>query len=297
MSHPVGPLPPAGLDASLLSWATEPVVVGSVLAAALYARGWATLSRRMPERFGTGRLVAMMAGFATVVLAVSPPLEAEALLLLQAHMTQHLLLMMVAPPLLWMGAPVAPMLLGLPRAIRRWVAVGLASPLGRRIARVLASPAMSGAAFSVAFWTWHVPALYDLALRSDSWHHVEHACFFATAMLFWRPVILPWPGHSPWPRWAMIPYLVLADFQNSVLAAILTFSDRVIYSAYEAVSRSHTMSALEDQAIAGVIMWVPGSLAFLLPVLWIAASMATREPGRTVTFAAVPASKAGGGHR
>jgi len=232
----------------------------------------------MPERFGAGRLGAMMAGLATIILAVSPPLEAQALLHLRAHMTQHLLLMMVAPPLLWMGAPVAPMLLGLPRPIRRWVALALASPPGRQIARVLASPAVSGAAFSVAFWTWHVPALYDLALRSDFWHHVEHACFFATAMLFWRPVILPWPSHSPWPRWTMIPYLVLADVQNSVLAAILTFSDRVIYSSYEVVPRSHAISALEDQATAGVIMWVPGSLAFLLPVLWIVATMTAREP-------------------
>ena len=260
-------------------------MVVSVLAAGLYLRGWTTLSRRLPERFGTSRLVAFMAGIASLLLALSPPLDALAPVLLQAHMTQHLLLMMVAPPLLWMGAPVAPMLLGLPKPIRRWVAVALASRLGRCLARVLASPGVSGAAFFIAFWTWHVPALYDLALRSDLWHHVEHACFFATAMLFWRPVILPWPARSTWPRWAMIPYLVLADLQNSVLAAILTFSDHVIYPAYDAVPRTQGFSALDDQAIAGVIMWVPGSLAFLLPVLWIvvATAMATREPARMGT--------------
>ncbi len=224
-----------------------------------------------------------MAGLASIILALSPPIDALAPVLLRAHMTQHLLLMMVAPPLLWMGAPVAPMLLGLPRPIRRWVALVLASPAGRRLARVLANPAMSGAAFFVAFWAWHVPALYDLALHSDFWHHVEHACFFATAVLFWRPVILPWPAHSAWPRWAMIPYLVLADLQNSVLSAVLTFSDRVIYTAYEAVPPSQGISALEDQAIAGVIMWVPGSLAFLLPVLWIVATMAMRGPDRVST--------------
>jgi cytochrome c oxidase assembly factor CtaG len=283
VSHPVGPLPHAGLEASLLSWALEPVVVVSVLAAGLYLRGWITLSRRIPERFGASRLVAIMAGLATFVLALSPPLDALASVLLPAHMSQHLLLMMVAPPLLWMGAPVAPMLLGLPRSIRRWAALALASAPGRRLAHVLASPAVSGAAFFIVFWTWHVPALYDLALHSDFWHHVEHTCFFTTAMLFWRPVILPWPAHSSWPRWAMIPYLVLADLQNSVLAAVLTFSDRVIYSAYEAVPRAQGFSALEDQAIAGVIMWVPGSLTFLLPVLWIVATVATREPDRMRT--------------
>ena len=259
-------------------------MVASVLAAGLYLRGWTTVSRRMPERFGTSRLVAFMAGIASLILGLSPPVDALAPVLLQAHMIQHLLLMIVAPPLLWMGAPVAPMLLGLPKPIRRWVAIALASPLGRYLARVLASPVVSGAAFFIAFWTWHVPALYDLALRSDLWHHVEHACFFATAVLFWRPVILPWPARSAWPRWAMIPYLVLGDLQNSVLAAILTFSDHVIYPAYDAVPRSPGFSALEDQAIAGVIMWVPGSLAFLLPVLWIVATvMVTREPDRTAS--------------
>jgi len=283
MSHSVGPVPAAGPEVSLLPWALEPVVVVSVLAAGLYLRGWITLSRRMPERFDASRLAASMAGLACLILALGPPLDALAPVLLRAHMTQHLLLMMVAPPLLWMGAPVAPMLLGLPRPIRRKVSIALGSAPGRRLAHALASPALSGAAFFIAFWAWHVPALYVLALRSDVWHHLEHTCFFATAMLFWRPVILPWPAHSAWPRWAMIPYLVLADLQNSVLAAILTFSDRVIYSAYEAVPRAQGFSALEDQAIAGVIMWVPGSLAFLLPVFWIVATMSTREPDRMAT--------------
>jgi putative membrane protein len=105
-----------------------------------------------------------------------------------------------------------------------------------------------------------------------------------TALLFWRPVILPWPAGSSWPRWAMIPYLVLADLQNSVLAAILTFSDRVIYPAYEVVPRIWGFSALQDQQIAGVIMWVPGSLAFLVPILWlVAAGLASPASSLTPT--------------
>src|SRR5207247_9482407 len=110
----------------------------------------------------------------------------------------------------------------------------------------------------LSFWGWHVPALYDLALESHLWHHVEHACFLVSALLFWRPVILAWPSRMTWPRWTMIPYLGLAMFQSLPLAAILTFSDRVIYAGY---------SSLDDQALAGVIMWVPGSLPLLLPIL------------------------------
>ena len=142
-------------------------------------------------------------------------------------------------------------------------------------------PAASWIAFVVVFWGWHVPVLYDLALQSDLWHHVEHACFLGAALLFWRPVILPWPARSPWPRWAMIPYLVLAEAQNTALAAILTFSDRVIYPAYATASRLGDVSssqfggvsALEDQAIAGVLMWVPGSMAFMLPTIVLVVHM------------------------
>ena len=282
MSHPVSLISGAGPEISLLSWTVEPaVIVPVVTAATLYVRGWTPLAHRMPERFGAGRLIAVMAGLATVILALSSPLDALGHHLLLAHMIQHLLLMAVAPPLLWMGAPVAPILLGLPRPIRRRVAIVLASNPLRRVTHVLADPRVSWVAFVIAFWAWHVPALYDRSLRSDSWHHVQHACFFATGLLFWRPVILPWPAGSSWPRWAMIPYLVLAELQNSTLAAILTFSDRVIYRAYEAVPRVWDISALADQSIAGVIMWVPGSLVFLLPVLWlIVTAIAAPAPGR-----------------
>ncbi len=262
-----------------LVWNFEPVVVAPVIGtAAIYLRGWRVASRRMPARFAVRHLVATMAGLATIVLALDSPLDALNGLLLQAHMTQHLLLMMVAPPLLWMGAPVAPMLLGLPRPVRRRVAMALSAPQVRAVAHVLTDPVVGWTAFVVSFWAWHVPVLYDLALNSERWHEVEHACFFLTGVLFWRPVILPWPSRSPWPRWAMIPYLALVDLQNSALSAILTFSDRVIYPFYDTVSRPWGLSALDDQAIAGVIMWVPGSLFLLLPMVWLVATALADAP-------------------
>jgi len=249
----------------------EPLVlVPAVVAAALYLRGWTTLSRRMPERFGPRQAIVFLIGLGTVLLASSALLDSSGHRFLWAHMIQHLLLMVVAPPLLWMGAPVAPLLLGLPRTVRGAVARGLAWRPIRQLSAWVTHPAASWIAFVIAFWGWHVPALYELALESDFWHHVEHACFLGAALLFWRPVILPWPARSPWPRWAMIPYLVLADLQNSVLAAIFTFGDRVIYAAYATIPRAAGEgSALEDQALAGVIMWVPGSILFFVPVLWL----------------------------
>jgi len=274
MSHPIA-LPGAGPEVAILSWSFEPVVLLPVAAAAgLYLGGWATLSRRMPERFDAARAAAFLAGLAVVVLALCSPVDSLSHHLLRAHMIQHLLLMLVAPPLLWLGAPVAPLLLGLPRPARRLVAAGLATRPARWAARALADPRVAWLAFIVAFWFWHVPGPYDIALRSDGWHHVEHACFFLTALVFWRPVILAWPARSAWPRWAMIVYLLLAETQNTLLSAILTFSDRVIYPFYAAASgRPGGLSALEDQALAGVIMWIPGSLAFVVPVLWLLMSM------------------------
>jgi cytochrome c oxidase assembly factor CtaG len=256
-------------------------VLGTVLATGvIYVAGWRALSRRTPQRFGPRRLAAFLGGLGAIVLAVGSPLDALAGRLLQAHMTQHMLLMMVAPPLLWLGAPVAPMLLGVPRRIRRAVAAGLAAPSMRRITSLIAHPAVGWTSFAVAFWVWHTPRLYELALRSDAWHHVEHACLFTTAVMFWRPVILAWPARSPWPRWTMIPYLLLADLQNTVLAAILTLSDRVIYPAYAA--RLGTIAALEDQSVAGVIMWVPGSLVFLVAAVWVAMEILAPPGGATL---------------
>jgi cytochrome c oxidase assembly factor CtaG len=248
---------------------TWPTLAALLAAALVYTRGWWVLSSRMPARFGKGRLVAFLGGLAVIAVALASPLDTLAGGHLSAHMVQHQLLMMLAPPLVWLGAPIAPILRGLPRSIRRPMAAALTSRVLRPMAHLIAQPALGWVAFALAFWIWHAAPLYQLALRSHAWHHVEHACFVATAMLFWRPVILAWPDRASWPRWTMIPYLLLADLQNTILAAILTFSDRLIYPAYASVTVGR-LSALDDQAMAGVIMWVPGSLVFLVAAIWLA---------------------------
>ena len=248
---------------------TWPTLAALLAAAAVYTRGWWVLSQRMPMRFGSGRLAAFVVGLAVIAVALASPLDTLAGGRLSAHMVQHQLLMMLAPPLLWLGAPIAPILVALPRLIRRPVAAALTSRVLRPTAHVIAHPAFGWVSFALVFWIWHAAPLYQLALRSHAWHHVEHACFVATAMLFWRAVIHAWPDRAPWPRWTMIPYLLLADLQNTILAAILTFSDRLVYPAYAAVTVGR-LSALDDQAMAGVIMWVPGSLVFLVAAVWLA---------------------------
>jgi len=108
--------------------------------------------------------------------------------------------------------------------------------------------------------------MYELALRSPSWHRLEHFSFLSTALLFWWPIIQPYPWVARTPRWMILPYLFLADFQNTALSAFLVFCDRVVYPTYETAPRITGLTALEDQAAAGAMMWVAGSVFFLIPV-------------------------------
>jgi cytochrome c oxidase assembly factor CtaG len=249
---------------------TATTVVALALAAIVYARGWAQLRRRMPHRLRWGHLAAFLIGLDVLLVAVASPLDQRAGESLATHMTQHLLLMMVAPPLLWLGAPVAPLLRGLPGPLRGGAIRLLAWGPARGVGRAISHPAVGWTSFTLAAWAWHIPALYERALASAAWHHLQHLCFTATALLFWWPVIQPWPSRPRWPRWTLIPYLLLAEVQNTLLAAAFTFSGRPLYPTYAAMAGRTGTSPLEEQVVAGLIMWGPGSLALLLPAAWVA---------------------------
>jgi len=254
----------SGAAAAVLgSWTLPPaVVVPAVAVALLYLRG----VRRMSASFPRWRVAAFLGGVGMLVVAVASPLDAFAGLLLSAHMLQHVILMMVAPPLILLGAPGVPLLRGLPVGIAKdGLGPFLAWRRLRRLGDLVVHPAFAWLAFVGCTWAWHVPAAFQLALRSPRWHEAEHAAFLATALLLWFPVVQPWPSRPRWPRWTMVPYLLLADVQNTVLAALFTFSERVIYPIYAAVPSLGGVAPLDDQVVAGVIMWVPGSIAYLVP--------------------------------
>jgi cytochrome c oxidase assembly factor CtaG/polyferredoxin len=255
-------------SAALASWAFLPAPALGLLGTALiYFRGWRKLRRQVPARFPLSRLVFFLAGLAAIYLSLASPLDAFASFLLSAHMVQHLLLTMVAPPLLLLGTPQLPLLCGLPgRVASQAFGPFLQWPLLKSLVYRLMHPAVCLGLFILSNIIWHFPVFYELALRSPAWHKVEHFCFLGTALLFWWHVIQSRPY---WPRWAMIPYLLLADLQNTALAAFLCFYDRVVYQTYQASPR-FGMSALDDQAAAGAIMWVPGSIVFIVPAALIA---------------------------
>jgi cytochrome c oxidase assembly factor CtaG len=255
-------------DAVFRSWDFNPWLLIEILAIAfVYTRGWWRLQRRAPHRFGHSQLVAFCAGLTTILIALLSPLHAFAGWLLTVHMIQHLLLMMVAPPLILYGAPYMPILFGLPnKFLRDGIGPFLKSKRLRRIGSFMSHPIFCWSAFVFTNISWHSPSGYELALHSSAWHEVEHICFLTTALLFWLPVIQPWPSTERTPRWSIIIYLFLADFQNTALSAFLVFYERVLYPTYQNIPRISGMTALEDQAAAGSIMWVAGSIFFLVPV-------------------------------
>jgi cytochrome c oxidase assembly factor CtaG/polyferredoxin len=280
-------------DAIAASWSVPLwATLSLLLTAIVYWRGWRVATLTRPAELPSWRAGCFLAGLATIWLAIASPLDVLGNWLLLAHMVQHLVLMSVSPPLLLLGAPVVPLLRGLPRS---WMRDGLGPLFTSRalhaVGRFLTHPATGWIAMNVAYLGWHVPAAYELALRSPAWHEVEHACFLVTSLLFWWTVLQPWPSRARWSRWAVIPYLVSADLANTALSAFLAFSSRLLYPTYAAAPRIFGLSAIQDQAAAGAFMWVVGSTIYLVLAIGITLSLLSRSKPRPalVTIGGAPA--------
>ncbi len=255
-------------------WDIPWIVTSSLaLSAVIYIRGWMGIRQTRPLQFGIGRLAFFLGGVVALFVAVASPLDTFSESLLFMHMAQHYVLMSVAPPLIVLGAPVVPMLRGLQgwmiRLLRPFFRTGALPAAGRFLTR----PRVAWLAMSASYIGWHVPRAYEFALASENWHNVEHACFFFTNLMFWWPIVRPWPSSPLQSRWVLIPYLVLADMVNTGVSAFLCFSGRLLYPSYDAIPRPFGLSALNDQAAAGAFMWVCGSIVFLLPACVVITQM------------------------
>lgn len=246
-------------------------LVSLAVGLALYLRGWRDARRTRSAELPAWRAICFVGGLAALWAALASPIDALDDYLLAAHMIQHFILMSIAPPLIMLGAPVVPLLRGMPRFAIRWLRPLFQSRRIRTALQVISHPVFAWIAMNVAYLGWHVPAMFELTFRSEQIHDFEHLCFFATALGFWWVVLEPWPAHSRWPRWAIIPYLLTADIVNTVLSATLAFSGRVLYPSYAVTPRVCFLSPLKDQVAAGAEMWVLNSLVMLVPAVVIAA--------------------------
>jgi putative membrane protein len=269
------------LQTSWLSLCTDwdvPSTVTCALAAVglIYVRGWVALRRTRPETLPVWRLLSFLAGLFAIFVAVSSPLDTYSETLLFMHMAQHFVLMSVAPPLIVLGCPFVPMLRGLPRSIVRWISGPLfRSAVAHRAQDLSSSLPFAWLAMNLTFVGWHIPRAYEFALATESWHNFEHFCFFTTSVIFWWPILQPWPRRRRFNSWMIIPYLLTSDLINTGLSAFLCFSGRLLYPSYALVDRPFGLDALKDQIAAGAFMWVFGSLVFLIPAIYLTARFLT----------------------
>ena len=242
------------------NWSLDPVaLIGIPLAAILYYRGLQSLGAR--RRFhGSWRPFSFYAGLFALAVALLSPLDHLSDELFLAHMTQHMLIMMIGVPLILLGAPILPVLRGIPRPIRRMVVIPAfqSSPV-RFVLRTLSRPLVAWPVFIFSIFGWHMPSLYEAAINNEGLHLLEHAVFAIGAYLFWWNVIDPHPLRPNLEYLVRIPYIFLAVVPAFVLGAFLTFADGAWYPSYEFTAPLYGLSPIEDQQLGGVIMWIPGS--------------------------------------
>ncbi len=247
------------------SWKIS-LILALLLTEFLYLRGWLRLRSASVQPIPAWRVASFSLGVFLIWAAVGSNIAALDAQLLTAHMIQHLLLMTFAAPLILLGSPVIPLSRGVPQQFARRAVVPLFRwPPIQSLGRLFGRPVFTWMVATAVLVGWHVPAIYLLALRSSAWHGFEQTTFLVAGLLFWWPVIQPWPTAQMEPRWSILLYLFLATLPCDVLSGFLVFSDRVAYPVYLSTSRQFDLSVLADQQCAGALMWTCVTVVYLLP--------------------------------
>lgn len=260
-----------------LSWTFDPaIVVPLVTVALLYAIGART--RRGITRT---QIACFWSGWAVLVIALVSPVHAWSEMLFWAHMTQHELLMLIAAPLLVLSRPLVPMLWALPGPERRLTGRVFKRTGLIRAWHAVSRPLPAWLLHALALWAWHAPALFQAATRNSAIHALQHSSFLGSALLFW------WSLFYARKRTAYgesFIYVFTTAVHTSILGALLTFSSSAWYPIYRFTAPRFALTAVQDQQIGGLIMWVPAGVVYLIAglslfALWLRESdvVATRR--------------------
>ena len=257
-----------GGELGQLRWSLEPgIVTPLVLSAALYGRGVAELGGRGRARaLQAWEALSFAAGWVIVALALLSPLHDVSEQLFSAHMIQHELLMALAAPLLVLGRPMMVMLWALPVRARHAVARVTRRPVVQSAWQVLTHPVDAWLIHGIAIWLWHLPWLFEATLRNETIHALQHATFLGTAVLFWWSIV---HGQARAVRGMSIIYLFTTAVHTGVLGALMAFARAPWYPTYASGAAAWGLTPMSDQQLAGLIMWIPASLAYLIAALAI----------------------------
>jgi putative membrane protein len=251
---------------------TALILVGLIGTGFLYTRGMVEIWRRA----GAGRGIrcqqaaAFLAGTVVLAVALLSPLDSVSAELFSVHMVQHIVLILVAAPLLVAGAPLAPLLWAFPGDWRARLGRLWQRPSFRAAGSLVTHPLIVGLLGTSVLWLWHTPSLYQAALRTEALHAAEHGSFLAAALLFWWVVLSPGRRHGR-PGAAFLLVFV-AMLQSGALGALITFARAPWYAIHADSVTSWGLTPLEDQQLAGVIMWVPMGTVYLVAALWLVAT-------------------------
>jgi putative membrane protein len=234
-------------------WNTDPLLlIGLLLPLALYLRGTWTYP------VAHWRTAAFITGIGTLFIALISPLEAMSGSLFSAHMIQHLLLVLVAAPLLVLSRPTAPVLRGLPVRWRKAAGNTARIPVIHKLWTSLTRPVTASSLHLMALWLWHVPALYSAAIAYEALHILEHASFFLTAALFW------WSIQSAGQHGVRVLAVFGVMMASGLLGALMTFARSAWYSDHAAYVSAWGLTLLEDQQLAGMFMWIPAGFVYVV---------------------------------
>ena len=272
-------MPAPELPGVLLAWRFELLPLAGV-AAATVAYLWAVrqVARRHRSNPPPGwRTAAFLSGMAAIVVALCSPIEAYEGQLFSVHRVQHMLLELVAAPLILLGAPVTLTLRVASPGLRR----GLLTILHSRVVSVLTFPLLTWLLFAAVNWGWHFSTLYDQALENEPLHYFQHATFLIAALLFWWPVVGADPGRWRLPYPVRLFYLFLAMPQNSFLGVALMSAPAVLFPHYLTTLRPWGLTAIADQNLGGILMWTFGDVVFLVAMACVVAAWVRHEDRRT----------------
>jgi putative membrane protein len=248
-----------------------------VVMALVYVRGWLSVSSSRIGRISVWCVVSFLGGAFLIWAAMASPLAALDHELLTVHMAQHLLLMTIAPPLIWLAAPVDPILRGLPRRLVESLVPLWQSQTAKRLATSLGGRKFAWFAACAALVGWHIPKVFMLGMQSAPWHLFEHLSFLATGLLFWQPVVQPAAGASR-QDFSMILYLFFATLPCDILSGFLVFCDRVVYPIYFSSSHLLGFSPLVDQQCAAALMWTCVTVVYFVAGAIITTRILSPQP-------------------